>query len=82
MSGGAASGLSAQEREFMDAFAAAEKPTVAIADVLALRPITRPHAAQVLARLARKGWLLRVARGAYSVVRLGTGRSDASSADA
>jgi predicted transcriptional regulator of viral defense system len=53
-----------------------------VADVLALRPITRAHAAQVLARLARKGWLVRVGRGAYSVVPLGAAGSDASSADA
>lgn len=66
----------------MDGFVAAEKPTVAVADVLAVRPITRPHAAQVLARLARKGWLVRVGRGVYSVVPLGATGSDTSSTDA
>ena len=67
----AASGLSAQERAIIDVFIAAEKPTVTVADVIAVRPVTRPHAAQILVRLSRKGWLVRVARGAYSVVRLG-----------
>jgi predicted transcriptional regulator of viral defense system len=78
----AATGLSAQEREIIDIFVADEKPTVAVSDVLALRSITHAHAAQVLARLARKGWLTRVGRGVYSVVPLGTGGSDTSSADA
>jgi predicted transcriptional regulator of viral defense system len=75
-------GLSAQERAIIDVFVASEKSTVGVADVLAVRPVTVPHAAQILARLARKGWLVRVGRGAYSVVPLGSPGAAASSADA
>ena len=48
----------------------------------ALLPVTRAHANQILARLARKGWLLRINRGAYTVVPLGALTPAASIKDA
>lgn len=65
-------GLSTQERAFIDYFVASEKVTVGLADVLEMQPLSQPHANKVLSRLASKGWLVRVGRGLYSVVRLGT----------
>ncbi len=75
-------GLSAQERGILDAFVASEKPAVAVEDVLAVLPVSRPYANRILARLAEKGWLLRLQRGAYSVVRLGAPSPAASVEDA
>jgi predicted transcriptional regulator of viral defense system len=74
-------GLSAQERVFVDYFVASEKATVTSADVLEVQPLTQAHANKVLSRLAAKGWLVRVARGVYSVVRLGVVTPEASVED-
>jgi predicted transcriptional regulator of viral defense system len=71
-------GLSAQERVFVDHFVALEKATVTGADVRELQPLSQTHANKVLSRLAAKGWLIRVGRGVYSVVRLGTATPEAS----
>jgi predicted transcriptional regulator of viral defense system len=65
-------GLSAQERVFIDHFAASEKATITSADALEVQPLSQAHANKVLSRLAAKGWLVRVGRGVYTVVRLGT----------
>jgi predicted transcriptional regulator of viral defense system len=74
-------GLSSQEREIIDGFVASEKPTVTARDLLALHPSTVNHANQILSRLVRKGWLVRVKRGVYSVVGLGAPSPEASIAD-
>lgn len=71
-------GLSTQERAFIDYFVAAEKATVTSADVREVQPLSQAHANRVLSRLAAKGWLVRVGRGVYSVVRLGTVTPEAS----
>lgn len=64
-------GLSAQEREILSVFAADEKTTIGIDDVLRLRPTSdRGAAQQTLARLSRKGWLQRLRRGTYALVPL------------
>lgn len=46
-----------------------------------MQPLSAPHANKVLSRLATKGWLLRVGRGVYSVVRLGIPSPEASIED-
>lgn len=71
-------GLSTQERVFIDHFAASEKLTVTSADVREVQPLSSAHANKVLSRLAAKGWLVRVGRGVYSVVRLGVVTPEAS----
>lgn len=71
-------GLSAQERVFVDHFVASEKTTITSADVREVQPLPQAHANKVLSRLAAKGWLVRVGRGVYSVVRLGTATPEAS----
>jgi predicted transcriptional regulator of viral defense system len=74
-------GLSTQERAFLDHFVASEKAAITAADVQAVQPLSAPHANKVLSRLATKGWLLRVGRGVYSVVRLGIPSPEASIED-
>jgi predicted transcriptional regulator of viral defense system len=75
-------GLSSQERTVLDTFAAAEKPSVGAADVIALLGVSRPYANRILERLAEKGWLLRLRRGVYSLVPLGAPSPEASVEDA
>jgi predicted transcriptional regulator of viral defense system len=50
--------------------ASLERPSIGLNDVLAARSMSRPAANLILSRLARKGWLQRLRRGAYSVVPL------------
>lgn len=69
---GSSPGLSKQERAILDAFSAAERPAVTAADVQKVLPVSRSYANQILARLSRKGWLLRVHRGTYAIVPLGS----------
>jgi predicted transcriptional regulator of viral defense system len=57
---------------------ASEKLTVTSADVREVQPLSLAHANKVLSRLAAKGWLVRVGRGVYSVVRLGVVTPEAS----
>ena len=67
----ALAGLSAQEREILSLFAAEEKPSVGVEDLLRLRPEQQRAAAQqTLVRLCRKGWLHRLRRGTYALVPL------------
>jgi predicted transcriptional regulator of viral defense system len=62
-------GLGELEGHALSQLAAVEKPVVRAAD---LAPVIERRAAAnlMLSRLARKGWLLRLRRGAYSVVPL------------
>ena len=73
--------MSTQERAFVDHFVASEKATITAADVQEVQPLSAPNANKVLSRLAAKGWLVRVGRGLYSVVRLGAPSPDASIED-
>jgi predicted transcriptional regulator of viral defense system len=67
----ALAGLSAHEREALSMFAAEEKTSVAVEDLLRLRPTqSRAAAQQALVRLCRKGWLHRLRRGTYGLVPL------------
>lgn len=63
-------GMSADERKVLRSFVSSQKATIGVDDVINLRPISRAAANQVLARLQRKGWLMRVKRGRYTVVPL------------
>lgn len=64
-------GLSAHEREVVSLFAAEEKPSLGVEDLLRLRPEQdRAAAQQTLVRLCRKGWLHRLRRGTYALVPL------------
>jgi len=74
-------GLSRQEREIMDAFAADQRATVSARDVMAALSMERANAQRVLSRLARKGWLLRLRKGTYSLVPLGAPAPEASIED-
>jgi predicted transcriptional regulator of viral defense system len=65
-------GLSAQERRVIDAFTASEKPLVTIADLLEVLSVPRNTANQIMARLQHKGWLVRMKRGHYRLVPLGS----------
>jgi len=65
-------GLSARERIVANAFARKELATVTTADVMDLLDVHRAAASQLLQRMAKKGWLLRVRRGLYAPVPLGT----------
>lgn len=73
-----AAGLGAQEREIIEALAAAEKKTVTVDDVLEVQSISRNYANRVLARLAEKGWMVRLRRGVYAIVPLGAAPGEAS----
>jgi len=64
-------GLSRQEREIMDFFAAEGRPTVTASDVISVLSVERGNAQRMLSRLAQKGWLLRLRKGTYSLVPLG-----------
>jgi len=64
-------GLSAQEREILGAFAVAETPVVTADEIISVHPVPRDVANQILSRLCRKGWLHRVKRGLYVPVPLG-----------
>jgi predicted transcriptional regulator of viral defense system len=66
-------GLGKSEREVLAVLASLERPSVGAADVLAARPMGRTAANLLLSRLARKGWLRRLRRGAYTVVPLSSG---------
>lgn len=72
------SGLSRQERLLLDHFQATERVAVSAADVEAAIGVRRPHASRILSRLHRKGWLVRLKRGLYSVVPLGSPTPQAS----
>ena len=75
-------GLSARERQFLSAFVASESAAVTVDDVVALEPMARPLANQMLTRLTRKGWLRRVRRGIYTTVPLASSNAQASIEDA
>lgn len=63
-------GLGERERQVLAGLAALERPVVTADDVVRRFQITRQHANLTLSRLARKGWLRRLRRGAYTVVPL------------
>ncbi len=65
-------GLSARERQVADAIAREELATITADDVADLADVPREHAGQLLQRMERKGWLVRVQRGRYAPVSLGT----------
>jgi predicted transcriptional regulator of viral defense system len=75
-------GLSTQEREILDAFVASERPSFRVDDLVALVPVSRSAANQILNRLHRKGWLRRIKRGLYSVVPLGSSSPEPAVEDA
>jgi predicted transcriptional regulator of viral defense system len=75
-------GLSTQEREIMDALAAAGRATVTAADVIAVLTVPEARAHRIMSRLAQKGWLLRLRKGTYSLVPLGAPAPEASIEDA
>jgi predicted transcriptional regulator of viral defense system len=63
-------GLGERERTVLAGLAALERPIVTADDVLHRFDMSRRHANLTLSRLARKGWLRRLRRGAYTVVPL------------
>lgn len=63
-------GLGEGERTVLSALAALERPTVTAEDVVHRLGVSRPAANLSLSRLARKGWLRRLRRGAYALVPL------------
>lgn len=63
-------GLGEREREVLSVLAGLERPAVSADDVLSHFDISRKSANLTLSRLARKRWLRRLRRGAYSVVPL------------
>jgi len=63
-------GLGQTERAVLSSLAALERPTVGADDVVRQLGVTRQAADLTLSRLARKGWLTRLRRGAYAVVPL------------
>jgi len=63
-------GLGQTERAVLSSLAALERPTVGAEDVVRQLGVTRRAANLTLSRLARKGWLTRLRRGAYAVVPL------------
>ena len=63
-------GLGTAERQVLASLAALERPVVGVEEVLAARKLSRAAANLLLSRLARKGWLRRLRRGAYAVVPL------------
>ena len=66
-------GLSAQEREVIDVLVEEERVVIRADDVQDVWSGSRGAANAMLSRLARKGWLQRLKRGAYVVVPLGAG---------
>lgn len=64
-------GLSAQERHVADEIARQERSTITASDIATLLEIPRSAASQILQQMTRKGWLLRVRRGLYTLVPLG-----------
>lgn len=63
-------GLGETERSVLSALAALERPTVTADDVVQRFGGSRQAVNLTLSRLARKGWLRRLRRGAYAVVPL------------
>jgi len=63
-------GLGASERAVLSTLAALERPTVRAEDVVRRLGVNHQAANLTLSRLARKGWLRRLRRGAYAVVPL------------
>lgn len=63
-------GLGKRERAVLAGLAALERPVVRADDVVRRFDMSRQHANLTLSRLARKGWLRRLRRGAYTVVPL------------
>jgi predicted transcriptional regulator of viral defense system len=74
-------GMSRQEREIMDLFAADRRATVRAGDVVSALSVERANAQRMLSRLAAKGWLLRLRKGTYSLVPLGAPAPEASIED-
>ncbi len=64
-------GLSTQERKILDRIVADEKIVVQTEDVSDIAKVDRSSSNAILSRLSRKGWLQRVMRGKYVVVRVG-----------
>ena len=74
-------GLGKTERFALSSLAALEQPVVTANDVVRVAGLGRPGANQLLSRLARKGWLIRLRRGAYSLVALSSRSGGTSSED-
>jgi len=69
-------GLGKTEREVLSLLAALGRPSVGAAHVMAAHPMSRTAANLLLSRLARKGWLHRLRRGAYAVLPLTSGAAE------
>ncbi|MEX1258819.1 MAG: type IV toxin-antitoxin system AbiEi family antitoxin domain-containing protein [Gemmatimonadota bacterium] len=63
-------GLGEQERSVLALLASLERPVVGADDVLARTQMGRKAVNLILSRLAAKGWLRRLRRGAYAVIPL------------
>ena len=63
-------GLGVTERTALSALAALERPAVTARDLIPRFHMSRQAANLTLSRLARKGWLRRLRRGAYAIVPL------------
>jgi predicted transcriptional regulator of viral defense system len=72
-SGAPQGGLGKAEREVMARLIGLGAPSVGVGHVMAVRGMSRPAANLLLSRLARKGWLHRLRRGAYAVVPFAPG---------
>lgn len=72
-SGSPPGGLGKAEREVMARLIGLGAPSVGVGHVMAVREMSRPAANLLLSRLARKGWLRRLRRGAYAVVPFAPG---------
>lgn len=57
----------------MDQLVANERVVIRASDVLDIWPISRSAASTILGRLAQKGWLQRLKRGAYAIIPIGAG---------
>jgi predicted transcriptional regulator of viral defense system len=63
-------GLGEQERSVLSLLASLERPVVTAEDVIAGLEMSRKAVNLTLSRLAAKGWLVRLRRGAYTIVPL------------
>lgn len=65
-------GLSANERKILDRVVADERTIVRAEDVSDIAHVGRTTSNAILSRLAKKGWLQRLMRGAYIVIPFGS----------